>query len=91
MNEHNFIVKNGNELPEDSRLFFHDEPIEFLEPSIDMFDILIKLEVFSSKSQARKNWNRTNQEIPEGFSDFERVGKLKHRITILNPKRNKEE
>lgn len=81
----NFIVQNGNVLDGDKEALFGDEPVEFIPPSTTMFDILVVSGIFPSKSQARKNWTRTGETIPDGFSSFERIGKLKHRIHIWNP------
>tara|TARA_Y100000310_G_C20593346_1_gene769240 strand:- start:1178 stop:1357 length:180 start_codon:yes stop_codon:yes gene_type:complete len=50
----------------------------------DIFDLLVNIGLFPSKSQARKNWKR-EKEIPAGFSDFPNLGKKKLRMTILNP------
>jgi len=90
--ETNFIIKNGNELPGDAELFFSKEPVVFLE-NVTMIDLLVYISIFPSKGQARKNWEPIQKkleldpmEIPEGWSDFYGLGKLNHRITILNPK-----
>jgi hypothetical protein len=78
----NFIIDNGLNEPDDTRLFGLTPAIH-LPDTATMFDILATAGIFSSKSEARKNW-RGVVEIPKGFSQFE-VGKLKHQITILNP------
>jgi hypothetical protein len=66
-------------------LLFDKEALVFVEPSWDMYDILVHCKLFKSKSDARKNWNKTTQVIPDGFTDIERIGKLRHRLTIFNP------
>lgn len=87
----NFTVPNGNELPTDVSLFFSDEsglvqePVIEISPDKDMYDILVLAGIFPSKGQAKKNWARTGAEIPKGFTDLTNIGKLRHRITILNP------
>lgn len=87
----NFIVANGEELHTDASLFFSDKNGKVHEPVIeitsdkDMYDILVMADIFPSKGQARKNWTRTGAEIPKGFTDLTNIGKLRHRITILNP------
>lgn len=58
---------------------------EILPQTTDMYDLLVKLQVFSSKSQARKNWKKTGPEIPWGWSAFEQIGKLNHALYILKP------
>ncbi len=88
--ENNFIIQNGNEVSGDQELFFPGEDVTFLPDTVDIYDILVRVGIFPSKSQARKNWNKTGKEIPEGFSHFDRVGKLNKTITILNPTFRKE-
>ena len=86
--EFNVIVQNDN-LESNVDLFKHlfgeDEGFVGVGPDEDMFDILVMFGLFRSKGEARKNWKRTGREIPEGFTDIERIGKLKHRLTIWNP------
>lgn len=85
--EFNFVITNEN-LNENSDLIdalFGGEGFVPLSTGADMFDILVMTGMFRSKSDARKNWNRTGQSVPEGFTDLERIGKLKKRITIWNP------
>jgi len=84
--EFNFIISNQNlESNKDLISFlFNDDPIEFLEPTMTMWDILVKCEIFQSKSQARKDPKWTSSTIPEGFNIFA-LGKLKHKIYIWNP------
>ena len=85
--EFNFIIVNENfESNKDLvDLLFSDEDIQTLSTNADMFDILVLTGLFRSKSEARKNWNRTGKDIPDGFTDIERIGKLKHRLTIWKP------
>lgn len=79
------MILNGNIEPSDApHLFPKGEAIEaFLPNEIDIFDLLVKLEAFPSKSQARKNWKGSKQ-IPDGWSHFV-VGKLKRDLCIWNP------
>ena len=87
MKEFNVVIKNENlEKNKDLiPLIFGDEDIILIEGK-DMFDILVMCNLFQSKGQARKNWTKTGKEIPQGFNDFEKLGKLNHRLTIFNPK-----
>jgi hypothetical protein len=89
MSEFNFLILNGNEKEGDCELFFGCPKEEVVQVPIDskwdMFDILVCSGIFPSKGQARKNWKKTDGEIPAGFSDFAKLGKLNCRITILNP------
>lgn len=81
MREHNFIVKNERYLPGDEELFFGPgQKVEVVE-AFNLPDTLVKLEVFPSKGQARKNGFGTT---PDGFNDLV-VGKLRTRLTWLIP------
>jgi hypothetical protein len=81
--EKNVIVGS---IPEsDLDLFFgplENDDIFVVFPADTKFpDVAVAFGIFSSKSQARKNgWGG---DIPNGFWDKERIGKLNHRITIL--------
>lgn len=64
-------------------IFPIDEDVKIIkENEVDIFDLLVKLEAFKSKGQAKKNWNGP-KEIPPGFSEFT-IGKLKRQLTIWN-------
>ena len=56
----------------------------------DMFDLLVRTGIFKSKGDARRNWKLTGKDIPPGFSDFQGIGKHRHRITIWVPVEDKE-
>lgn len=73
-------------------LLFDNEQYALLDPfhlkdnrPIDMYDILVYCHFFQSKSDARKNWKKTEQKIPDGFTDIQKIGKAKRRLTIWNP------
>ena len=83
----NVIVDNGNSDPEDLWLFANDDgtndqEVMVISSVIDIFDLLLLLRAFPSKSQARKNWKGGG--ILDGWSEF-RVGKFKHHLCIWNP------
>lgn len=83
--DQNFAVDNMCLSTKDSELFFQDEPVVLLPTTSTMLDILVSLGIFPSKGQAKKNgWEGEKAKIPPGFSEHV-IGKLKHRITILNP------
>lgn len=91
--EFNFIILNGNELPGDDILFFPGENVVFVPDGMTMLDLLVMSNVFQSKSQARKAWDSLQQKIgledwniPMGWNDFQGIGKLKTRITVLRAK-----
>jgi hypothetical protein len=67
-------------------LFPDDEDVVILRPGHgkDMFDLLLILGAFNSKSQARKSWTKTGKEIPLGWSEFW-VGSKKRQLCIWNP------
>jgi hypothetical protein len=86
--EFNFVKINPFWTPEMERLLFQPKPGEIMEaitPDMDMFDILVDMGVFKSRSDARKNWKQTGKDIPEGFTDLKGIGKMKHRLTIWVP------
>jgi len=90
MNHLNVIVDNGNVLPTDKERLFGDEEVVVVSEDTTMFDLLVMLGSFSSKSQARKNWT-AGAKIPDGWSEFF-VGKLKRHLCIWNPsKENSDE
>jgi hypothetical protein len=65
--------------------FCRSEEVFFMPQETDMYDLLVKLGAFPSKSQARRVWTKTGKDIPAGFSHFERIGKLRRVLTIWNP------
>lgn len=67
---------------DEQELFFCGEDVTFLESSADMYDVLVLVQIFTSKSQARKSGR--DKEIPKGFTELT-VGKLKKKIYIFNP------
>ena len=90
----NYIVINGNNERDDAELFFHgfddipaypDDDVTYIAGGFTMWDILFHAGLFSSKSQARKNWTRTGEAIPKGFSHFIHLGCAHSEIAILNP------
>jgi hypothetical protein len=83
MNHLNVIVDNGSILPSDKEILFEEEDVIVVPPDTTMFDLLVMLGSFPSKSQARKNW-KAGGEIPIGWSEFF-VGKKKRHLCIWNP------
>ena len=85
--EFNFVITNDNLDKNDDLIetLFDGEGFIPVTTGADMFDILVMTGLFRSKSEARKNWKRTGRDIPNGFTDIDRIGKLKNRITIWNP------
>jgi hypothetical protein len=80
------IIVNGPYLLSGDRelLFPEDEVVNTVSEQTNMFDLLVALGAFESKSQARKQWKKTGIEIPAGWSSF-RVGKMKRELCIWNP------
>lgn len=79
----NVIVANNNLHEGDEKLFFDEEDVMIVSPEMNMVNLLVKLDIFQSKGQAKKSgWK--GKPIPDGFSEI-KVGKLNHMITILNP------
>jgi hypothetical protein len=70
-------------------LIFDDEHYSLFENE-DMYSALIALGVFSSRSEARKNWTKTGKEFEEGYNEYKGLGKLKKGLFIFNPVDTKE-
>lgn len=85
-NQFNIIINNEHLVPNKDLIkpLFGDEDTVII-PNVDMFDILTACEIFKSKGQARKNWKKTGQDVPPGFTDITGIGKLNKRLTIWNP------
>ena len=87
--EFNFIIDNENMEPNadliESLFDLNETDVLMFRQNVDMFDLLVEAGLFRSKSEARKNWKRSEKEIPEGFTDLKNLGKLHHRLTIWNP------
>lgn len=84
----NVIIDNGNVRDTDRNMIFPKEELVTIirpdNPNIkDVLDLLVILEAFPSKSQARKNWTGPIQ-FPPGWSEFW-VGKRKRFLGIWNP------
>jgi hypothetical protein len=52
--------------------------------NVDMFDLLVEMKTFKSRSDARKNWTKSDQFIEEGISSF-LVGKMNKPLYIWKP------
>ncbi len=79
--EHNFVMGQVN-IKDVDTLFGGDQDITTLVNKVDMFDILVMADIFTSKSQAHKNWTRTGRDVPDGFTDIQNIGKFNQRLTI---------
>lgn len=79
MNELNFVLEGADtSLLE---VFDNELPWETLPATTTIHDILVKLGVFSSKGQSKKNWKHGELQ-PDRFNWFERVGKKRLSIVI---------
>ena len=83
--EFNFCINNGNLFGDESERLFNGEPVTIIPPETTFQHLLVTLGIFSSVSQARKNPKWGEIVLEEGFSDFRNVGKLRLRISVLNP------
>ncbi len=88
---HNFIIltdptKTLEEVLADAMLLFpSEEEFQLLPNETTMFDILVNAGIFTSKSDARRNWKTTGQEIPMGWTWLRGLGKFKHEVAIWKP------
>lgn len=64
------------------------EKIEFVNEVPDLFDLLVKLGLFPSKGQARKNWKRGP--LLPGFNYWRRLGRFNKEIAVWIPVEFKE-
>lgn len=58
------------------------EDVFIMPEGTTLIDLLVLMGIFTSKSQAKKNWKGVI-EIPSGFSHFSKLGKLNKTLTIL--------
>ena len=79
------IVKTPHLLDSDrDGYFYEDDEIEYVEPGeADVLDLLVRLKVFPSKGQARKNW-KGPVEIPPGWFEAQ-IGKRRLSLFVWNP------
>jgi hypothetical protein len=66
-------------------LLFGTEEIQYISGTMDMYDILVKFDLFSSKGNAKKNWTKSKQDVPDGFNIFNRIGKYRIDLYIWKP------
>lgn len=84
-NELNIVINNKfNESEKDLiPILFNNEKVLEVDENFTIYDALILLNIFKSKSQARKNWNKGI--IEKGYQEFTQIGKLNKGIFIWNP------
>ncbi len=63
---------------------FANQAFKTVPASTDMFDILVAIDAFKSKGEARRNWKWTNQQIEEGCHSFV-VGRKNVSLFIFKP------
>lgn len=95
----NFVVANEfyNQLDADDIFALEDwskfkkngpypkiEPYSLVKEDFSILDLLVAINIFSSKSQARKNW-KGPVEIPSGYTEFKSLGKFKRNLYVLKP------
>jgi hypothetical protein len=84
--ELNIVILNNYFDIDMQRKLFGNELVDcYMVNEYDMYDILVLFKIFSSKSEARKNWERTGKEIPPGYNEFKNIGKQKKALYIWNP------
>jgi hypothetical protein len=87
MNELNVVIINQNYEHERDLvpLIFGEDIITYFQDDADMFDLLVYLNIFKSKAEARRNWKRTGGNIPFGYTEFKKIGKFSKSLYIFNP------
>jgi len=89
--EHEYIIITEPErttedyLVDAATLFREDKEFKFLNKNVDLFDILVDAEIFKSKSDARRNWNRSSKDIEYGWTKIDDIGKFRHIVSIWKP------
>ena len=63
------------------------DPITYLEETPSVYDLLVMLEIFPSKSQARKNWKK--ETVLNGYDEIKNIGKYKKSIYYWVPIKEK--
>ena len=59
-----------------------NETVLELKPEHNLLDLLVICGIFSSKSEAKRNW-KGEVKIKSGYSEFRRLGKHRHNIFIF--------
>lgn len=77
----NIVVKSSAWCDSDIKTIFEDEDVLFTE-AVDLPSLLVELEIFKSKSQARKAGR--DGAIPDGYTHEFKASK-KRRLYIWNP------
>lgn len=83
----NIVIKNQHWDPDIELRLFHGEVCNHIPPTapIDLFDVLVMLDLQPSRGQAKKNWRKEGgPAFPPGFHDWF-IGKRKTRITVWFP------
>jgi len=89
MKDFNIIINKDYFLDGDWELFFGDNDdiiigeCIFEDNNKDLFDIFVKYLGYSSKKECKRNFSKYSQIIPDGYSEYTRIGKLKHNLYIL--------
>ncbi len=85
MSSLNVVVINDYWTHSIEKILFGEDPITYLcEEDFDLFDLLMKIGAFSSKSQARKSQYAGLKKQPPGFNDLT-VGKKGFRLATWLP------
>ena len=84
----NLVIQNQHWDENLERRLFHGEVTNRIpadSKTIDLFDVLVMFEIFSSRSQAKRGWARAGgPDFPPGFHDWF-IGKKRIRITVWTP------
>jgi hypothetical protein len=81
--EFNFIIENEHLFGDEAERIFGGEPVTMLPPGSTFQHILVRLGIFSSVSQARKDPKWGSVSLTGGFEDFRNLGKLKLRASVF--------
>ena len=86
----NFVIKNEHWDQRMEDLLFQaaegpKDPITYIQDDTDMFNLLVTMGVFTSRGECRRNWKKTAQRIPDGFTFLQKLGKKNVQFAVWRP------
>jgi hypothetical protein len=83
----NFLIENEFTEQEIDLLqhIFGDEEATRVSQDKDIYDCLVMIGAFKSKSEARKNWTRTGKNFESGYNEYTGIGKKRLAMYVWNP------
>ena len=79
----NIVLGEEHISDRDVDFLFGGETWLSLPRTTDIFTLLVECKVFTSKSEARKNWKKNG--IIDGWNEFLALGKMRRNIFVWKP------